>query len=67
MWKEIAKDGFPKEEGPYLTCCKHVNYPYNVSINYYDGDSCFMKNGFLPLTHWKELPDGPAHEPIECV
>ena len=59
MWKNIQKDGFPKKEGAYLTCHKHVNYPYNVSITYYDGDSGFISKEVLPLTHWRELPEGP--------
>lgn len=65
MWKDLEKDGSPEKEGPYLTCCKHVNYPYNVGVNYYDGDGVFMNKGVLPFTHWHELPPGPNAVKLE--
>lgn len=57
-WKSIEKDGMPANEGAYLVIHKHINYPYSVTICYYNGHG-FATRESIPIVRWCEMPAAP--------
>lgn len=65
-WKEIKKDGMPKDDGMFLV--KHEEYFYNPIQAIYNGTdfllyhggsipTCFPSQIPLVVTHWLEIPE----------
>ena len=60
-WKKRETDGDPKDDGLYLVAYKHLHWPFNIGVNYYDG-VVWKKDTVLPILYWTEIPDGPSGE-----